>query len=518
MRHIDHASLSFIIPKSYDHNAINAVDVLHQKTNLFVAMPDEVINKSYRYLTMVFCQIFRLLLIFSLMGSCVAWGNLSKQTENPIQGTAPYLLFKFENGETRKVLNSDDLFYMAFYDGNELKMYDKFNNFSSEENPIIVPASVKSLKEILLPVPVDANINQDFVDQQEIDFDTLAKKWGVDEDNDINFSGTGKLLGNITDQNGYVLERNGRFSACDSEYHRVTLSFYDKTSAIFTQYGLPNKTDFKLQNISFFIKHKKEPTACWVQPNLLYNGGPNNRNKYNGPEKQWNFQKGFLPQDIDNPSSNFPTTGMKGQWFNLAVIETNINDIRYIKYPNNSDLKLSISNSGNNVVKIELDGPDWDSASQSLKVFEPTTFTIFADSNYNTKLYTFEINQWFIVKPTQNHDDKGVTYDKARQYCNNIGYRMPYIKDLTNANSPLSVGLPGQPNNYQRSIGGGLLAEWGRMNDAVYENKVTLMKFWVNKQNAPVDESTKYSVYTSDGGILGSVTSSDTAQTICVSP
>ena len=135
MRHIDHASLSFIIPKFYYHNAINAVDVLHQKTNVFVAMPDEVINKSYRYLTMVFCQIFRLLLIFSLMGSCVAWGNLSKQTENPIQGTAPYLLFKFENGETRKVHNSDDLFYMAFYDADKLKIYDPINNTSEEDNP-----------------------------------------------------------------------------------------------------------------------------------------------------------------------------------------------------------------------------------------------------------------------------------------------------------------------------------------------------------------------------------------------
>lgn len=520
MRHIDHASLSFIIPKFYYHNTINAVDVLHQKTNVFVAMPDEVINKSYRYLTMVFCQIFRLLLIFSLMGSCVAWGNLSKQTENPIQGTAPYLLFEFENGEKRKVHNSDDLFYMAFYDADKLKIYDPINNTSEEDNPYTVPETVKTFEQILLPVPITASY--DTSNFQFINLAELSSKWGVDDDGDQNMSGEGKIKVRISNDENHTVRRDARFVACDSKYYRITLTL-TSDSSISTMYGFPKKIKFDgLPYIDFFIQHKIEPSACWVTPYLKSNGGVNNSDSFNGPANQWDFDKGFLPQNIDQPSLNFPTSGMDNLWFYLTMAETKVNDMTYTTEPSDSKLRLAITPFSENkkvIAKITLHGPNSNTILPQ-DTFIPTTFTIFTDQSKKTKLYTFKIAQWFIVKPNSNNNKKGVIYSEAKDYCESIGYKLPLIGDLTNANAPDSAwqgGLLGQPNNYQRRIGGGLLAEWGDLKNTneYSDSNVTLMKSWgVNYQG---DNNLPYLIDNSSGQVIRGGKNL-TAQAICVSP
>ena len=519
MRHIDHASLSFIIPKFYYHNTINAVDVLHQKTNVFVAMPDEVINKSYRYLTMVFCQIFRLLLIFSLMGSCVAWGNLLKQTENPIQGTAPYLLFKFKNGETRKVRNSDDLFYMAFYDGDELKIYDSKNNPSSQKKPMTVPETIKTFEQILLPIPINGSYNAS--NFQFISLAELSSKWGVDDDGDQNITGQGVLKVRITDAQLNTVKRDTRFVACDTQYYRIHLAI-EGDPAMLTEYGYPKRTDFlEIEPFDFFIRHIVQPSACWVKPNMTPSGGASNRDNYNGPADQWDYSKGFLPQHIDQPSLNFPTSGMDNLSFQLTLAETKVNDITYTKEPSDSKLRLAITPfSGNNsTATITLLGPN-SSTTPPQNTFIPTTFTIFTDQSKKTKLYTFKIAQWFIVKPNSNDNKKGVIYSEAKDYCESIGYKLPLIGDLTNANAPDSAwegGLLGQPNNYQRRIGGGLLAEWGDLKNTneYSDSNVTLMKSWgVNYQG---DNNLPYLIDNSTGQVIRSGKNL-TAQAICVSP
>lgn len=523
MRHIDHASLSFIIPKFYYHNAINAVDVLHQKTNVFVAMPDEVINKSYRYLTMVFCQIFRLLLIFSLMGSCVAWGNLSKQTENPIQGTAPYLSIKFKNGETRKVLNSDDLLYMAFYDGDKLKIYDSKNNLS-KENPLTVPETAKTFEHILLPIPITASY--DASNFQFINLAELSSKWGVDDDGDQNIKGEGKVKVRIYNDVSNSVRRDAQFVACDSKYYRITL-ILTSGSSVSTDYGSPKKITLVDEengdaSVDFFIQHKIKPSACWVTPNMSSSGGVNNSDNYNGPADQWDFDKGFLPQNINQPSLNFPTSGMDKLWFYLTMAETKVNDMTYTTEPSDSKLRLDITPVSDNkkvIAKITLHGPN-SSTILPQDTFVPTTFTIFTDQSKKTKLYTFKIAQWFIVKPNSNDNKKGVIYSEAKNYCESIGYRLPLIGDLTNANAPDSAwegGLPGQPNNYQRRIGGGLLAEWGDLKNTneYSDSNVTLMKFWgVNYQG---DNNLPYLIDNSTGQVMKGGKNL-TAQAICVSP
>ncbi|PXY94388.1 hypothetical protein [Frischella perrara] len=525
MRHIDHASLSFIIPKFYYHNAINAVDVLHQKTNVFVAMPDEVINKSYRYLTMVFCQIFRLLLIFSLMGSCVAWGNLSKQTENPIQGTAPYLLFNFKNGETRKVLNSDDLLYMGFYDGDKLKIYDIRDN-PSEENIFIVPATVKTFEQILLPIPLNASYNTG--NFQFISLDELSSKWGVDDDGDRNFIGKGNLKVRITSEGGNTAKRYEQFVACDSPYYKIHLIISGAISeepAILTKYGNPERRVFSEQDIKFFVRHIIEPSACWVKPNMTSNGGASNRDNYNGPVEQWDFSKGFSPQNIDQPSLNFPTSGMDNLSFQLTMAETKVNDMTYTTEPSNSELRLAItpvSDDKKVIAKITLHGPNSSTTPPPQNTFIPTTFTIFTDNSKKTKLYTFKIAKWFIVKPNSNDNKKGVIYSEAKEYCNNIGYKLPLIGDLTNGNAPdiaWKGGLLGQPNNYQRRIGGGLLAEWGEISQNYYpDNNVTSMYFWGDYNDDDTNNSYKYRVSIDEGVVSRTNVNTITAQAICVSP
>ena len=151
------------------------------------------------------------------MGSCVAWGNLSKQTENPIQGTAPYLLFEFENGETRKVRNSNDLLYMGFYDGDKLKIYDSKNNPSSQKNPMTVPETVKTFEQILLPIPINGSYNAS--NFQFISLAELSSKWGVDDDGDQNITGQGVLKVRITDAQLNTVKRDTRFVACDTQYY-----------------------------------------------------------------------------------------------------------------------------------------------------------------------------------------------------------------------------------------------------------------------------------------------------------
>ncbi|MDF7667171.1 hypothetical protein PT273_04835 [Orbaceae bacterium ESL0727] len=111
---------------------------------------------------------------------------------------------------------------------------------------------------------------------------------------------------------------------------------------------------------------------------------------------------------------------------------------------------------------IALKGPkDGDSQSEA-KNAVPTLFTLYSDASKTHKIYTFKINKWFIFNPAST------TYPILETYCNNLGYRVPIVTDYTNANGNVNNsnflwtgGLAGQPNYFQRRIGGGLFAEWG---------------------------------------------------------
>lgn len=80
-------------------------------------------------------------------------------------------------------------------------------------------------------------------------------------------------------------------------------------------------------------------------------------------------------------------------------------------------------------------------------------------------IYRFTISKWFIAKPGY------IDYPSAKSYCENLGYKIASIIELTNANGwEWQGGLPNQPNNYQRRIGRTLFAEWGFTDKNYYTN------------------------------------------------
>ena len=92
--------------------------------------------------------------------------------------------------------------------------------------------------------------------------------------------------------------------------------------------------------------------------------------------------------------------------------------------------------------------------------------------------YGFVLKQWFV-----NRQKRFYTYRDTSTWCTKVGYRMPTVKDLTNATcqgwnlgNPYycegSVGATpsSASNNYTRHIGAGFFSEWGMMQDYPHGN------------------------------------------------
>lgn len=469
--------------------------------------------------TSKFCLLF-------LMVSSLAEAALTAQSANSIQGTAPY--FTFDKGK-HKITTTDDLLWMSFNHDDQMIIYTGANNTSSLDEPIEVPPSISTFTDIFLPVPVDAPFSRD--GSQTISLDALVRPpysyWDDDEGdgkNNDEISAQGNLRLEIRDENGWLIKRTDPFVPCNSDYYRIILT--NTYGKLMTKYGVPNSTSFMIKPVTFYIRHKAQPYACWAAPYLLSNGGPANNSNYNGPSNQWDFSKGFFLQDLNTPSRNFPTIASKGNFFTLTMAVSQVSDISYSKQPSDSKLSLIISSASEsrNVAKIEILGPSDGATAQQAK-FTPTTFTIYANQEQTKVIYTFKINKWFIVKPVENTGTRpipGIYYSEAEQYCNDLGYRVPGVLELTNANNSYEPiewnnGLADQPNNYQRIIGGGLLAEWGKMLSTIYTNDVLVTKFWTADFKKDNDQILRYTVGTNTGDIYISQDSND-AQGICVSP
>ena len=97
----------------------------------------------------------------------------------------------------------------------------------------------------------------------------------------------------------------------------------------------------------------------------------------------------------------------------------------------------------------------------------PQTFELVGrDSRGNAVVkYGFTLKQWFV-----NRGSVKANYSNTLSWCNSIGYRLPSVRDLTNAvrtgSSPISGATPSSSDNiYMRHIGSGFFTEWGRMYD-----------------------------------------------------
>ena len=192
----------------------------------------------------------------------------------------------------------------------------------------------------------------------------------------------------------------------------------------------------------------------------------------------WDPNKGFLTQKTDPRyyGQNFPTTGANGLYFDL--------DISGVSQPLSwspvslGGITVTMSNPTATSVRVTLTGPyatqSQINSSSPIPISKPTlpqTFELVGrDSNGAPVVkYGFTLKQWFV-----NRGSKRDTPSNILSWCNSIGYRMPTVKDLTNASCPNndsrcrgSVGAtPSSPGKYyMRHIGSGFFTEWGYMVD-----------------------------------------------------
>ena len=381
----------------------------------------------------------------------------SQTTKNHIEGSAPYLTF--DGGRTR-VVDANGLLGITLSDGTQ---YTPSTN-SSSTTPIVLPVVGQSFADISMFVPTDTN---------SVALSSLIgppnNYWG-DDDGDSGVSATGSLSLSIVDKNNQSVSRNSVLTICNAPY-RIKLSSTNGTLS--TRYGVPNRSTFRESSVIYYVNPKASPVVCFARPNLNYGTG-----NYAGPASMWDPAKGFLTQETD-PSlygRNFPTTGANGLYFDL--------DISGSSQPlswspvSQGGITVTMSNPTATSVRVTLTGPyateSQINSSSPIPISKPTlpqTFELVGrDSNGAPVVkYGFTLKQWFV-----NRGSVEKTYSNTLSWCNSLGYRLPSVRDLTNASCrgvesgtwcQGSVGATSSsPNNYyQRHIGSGFFTEWGRM-------------------------------------------------------
>ena len=398
---------------------------------------------------------------------------LTSKTTNIINGNPPYLTF--DGGHTQAT-NTDGLLGISLSNGDK---YTPTNNNSSLGNPIVLPTDGQSFADIAMLVPTNTN---------SIALGSLIgtpyNYWG-DDDGDgqggNGISATGSLNLSIVDKNNQVVTRNEVLTICNAPY-KLTLS--NTEGSLKTRYGVPNESHFTASNVTYYINPKASPVICFAKPNLEY-GSPNdfNHREFAGPASIWNPDKGFLPQSV-TPSSyglNFPTTGANNLRFDLDIYDYNYNQPLSWAPVSHGGITATMTHpyeETSTFVRVTLTGPvatrsQWQSENPGRidRPSLPQTFELVGrDSSGNAVVkYGFVLKQWFV-----NSGNNEKNHSSVESWCNNIGYRLPNVSDLTNAScqgrfsGPHCQGAvgatPSSPENfYRRHIGAGFVTEWGQM-------------------------------------------------------
>ncbi|OTQ73596.1 hypothetical protein B6C90_09560 [Gilliamella apis] len=392
---------------------------------------------------------------------------LTTKTTNIIYGSAPYLTF--DGGRTR-VTNTEALLGISLSDGR--RFTPTTNN--SERNPIVLPVVGQSFADIGMLVPTDTN---------SIALSSLIgtpyNYWGDDDGDGQGIDGitaTGSLNLSIVDKNNRAVARNEVLTSCNSPY-KLTLSNSD--GILKTRYGVPNESRFNAGNATYYINPKAAPDICYASPKLSFGYG----GYAAGPADIWDPGKGFLTQSA-TPSSyglNFPTTGANGFYFDLDISGTN----QALSWApvSHGGITATMTNSTSTHVRVTLTGPfatsyRGDNPDRIAIPSLPQTFELVGrDSSGNAVVkYGFELKQWFVFRGRV--DD---LWGYREFWCNNLGgYRLPNVKDLTNASCKDRYGREGvctdfeadrpSPNDTpaRRHIGGGFFSEWGNFYSSRY--------------------------------------------------
>ncbi|MWN32267.1 MULTISPECIES: hypothetical protein [unclassified Gilliamella] len=408
---------------------------------------------------------------------------LTAYTSRAIEGSAPYLTF---DGGATKLTNTDSLLSIKLQDGT---VYTRTTNPSTPSNPIRLPYVGSNLSNIDMIVPPS---------RSSITINDLVSQgnWG-DDDGDGQVTASGNISVTFKDKNGNTVNRSDALDICRGSPYKVTLT--STSGTLSTQYGVPRRSSFSGATVDYYIAPYEYAGICSVRPSLLYGGTRGldsyDKSKFAGPSNIWSPTKGFFVQST-SPSSygqNFPTTGADGLYFDLDIGGLDARQLTWspvthsgitatVRWrrpntgranpPNGGTIQSDrwISDKSNYVTRVTLRGPEaksqWHAYNPSRITVPslPQTFELVGrDSNGNEVKYGFVLKQWFV-----NRGNKGGTAYSQTAWCNSLGYRMPRVRDLTNAvrtaTPPISGATPSSSGNYyQRHIGAGLLAEWGDM-------------------------------------------------------
>ena len=448
------------------------------------------------------------LILVPLLSYSVNTQALSSTMAGQIHGSAPYLTF--DNGVT-KVTTTEGLLGITLSDDTRIT---PATNTSTAGNPIRLPEDNQSFADIGMLVPTTTNsINlKDLIGAP-------YNYWGDDDGDGQGANGitvSGRLSVSITNKINQAVSRSATLDLCNAPYKMVLTS---TAGSLTTQYGLPNSSSFSGSTATYYISPKAKPKICSVRPSLNDGVGDNA-----GPADIWSPTKGFLVQSTESSSysRNFPTTGANNLHFDLlaagvdaatltwpAVTQGGITATMTFNPPKDD----SFNPDGASSVRVTLTGSTATSAQINSaspgSVVTPTlpqTFELVGyDSNNKAVIkYGFVLKQWFV-----NRGSKYDTYYNHSSWCSNIGggYRMPQVKDLTNAKCgvdssfPCVNGIDGATplstvNTYQRNIGAGLFTEWGNMGRytaAGFANS----SYWTSDRN----DLDQFAVYSYNGHV-----------------
>ncbi|OCG05997.1 hypothetical protein [Gilliamella apis] len=389
---------------------------------------------------------------------------LTTTTTNIIYGSAPYLTF--DGGRTR-VTNTAALLGISLSDGR--RFTPTTNN--SERNPIVLPVVGQSFNDIGMLVPRDT----DSIALSSL-IGTPYNYWGDDDGDGQGIDGitaTGSLKLSIVDKLDRAVARNEVLDICKAPY-KLTLS--NSEGILTTRYGVPNESYFTSGNATYYINPNPNISSsviCVAKPLEV-----DNSFIFPPPINTWDrSKKGFLTQSVTPSSygSNFPTTGANGLYFDLDIGGNN--QALSWEPVSHEGITATITNSIYQSVRVTLTGPiARNSLTNPGRVRIPSLPQSFElvgrDSSGNAVVkYGFVLKQWFINLDLGSRSN--ASFNDASSWCNKTGYRLPKVRDLTNAPScSRSCGryenefpggaTPSSPDGYsRRHIGAGLFAEWG---------------------------------------------------------
>ncbi|OCG07963.1 hypothetical protein A9G13_07100 [Gilliamella sp. wkB178] len=447
---------------------------------------------------------------------------LSATTAQVIHGSAPYLTF--DNGVT-KVTTTEGLLGITISDGTTQTTYTP-DNTSTAANPIVLPVTNQRFTDIGMLVPTNTN---------SIALSALIgapyNYWGDDDGDGQGANGitaTGDLTVSITDKDNQTVSRSASLDICQAPY-KVALT--STAGSLTTQYGLPNSSNFTGSTATYYISPKAPPKICYARPILYWGTGD-----YAGPATIWNPTKGFLVQST-TPSSysrNFPTTGANNLYFDLDIGGVKGSALTWSTVSQGGiTATMTPSPDNANNIRVTLTGPAATAAQQQSATpgsvatpSLPQTFVLVGKDSSNTEVlkYGFVLKQWFV-----NRGGTKIAFaPNTSSWCRSLGggYRLPQVKDLTNAvctSQAIADGWGCQGavgatpssttgNYYNRNIGAGLFAEWGGMGYYTAAGFV-FFNYWTSDSNV----SYQFSVY-SGGGNVDSYTPSHSHYGVCAYP